>query len=292
MTSAPEIGRIPQPSSAPKGANHPTARGRPARNRRPARAGGMLSGMPVTSNVAWDTRLEAFKGRDTTHFVAMVAATARTCVACRLPLQPEEPLSLIVEITEAIDGDGNGRLTFDTRVCHRRCREPGLTLHQGAVAPDELTTRGALLVLDHPDGSGTRTVPVLAYTLIPVVTFREPGGELTSAHISALLSHGFELSLSTGYTGIVQDSPDVNTSVSCTVTGQGLVRLRIDGEVMYRQQLNSADAGDTEWFEAAVREGKVLVISGDYLEFTDTGLSMEAAARLGTLATGYVPFRT
>ncbi|MBT2551564.1 hypothetical protein [Arthrobacter sp. ISL-5] len=44
--------------------------------------------MPVTSNVAWDERLEAFKGPDTTHFVAAVAATARTCAACGMPLRP------------------------------------------------------------------------------------------------------------------------------------------------------------------------------------------------------------
>ncbi|MBT2551565.1 hypothetical protein [Arthrobacter sp. ISL-5] len=129
-------------------------------------------------------------------------------------------------------------------------------------------------------------------TLFPVLSFREPCGELTSALVSVLLSHGFELSMSTDYKEIVQHARDVRPGVGCTVTGQGLVSLHIDGELMYSEQLDPADAGETKWLEAATRAGKVLVISGDYLEITDTGLNMDAAARLGTLVTGNVPVRT
>jgi hypothetical protein len=37
--------------------------------------------MPITSNVAWDERLEAFKGRDTAHYIETVKATAKCCAA-------------------------------------------------------------------------------------------------------------------------------------------------------------------------------------------------------------------
>ncbi|UKA53925.1 hypothetical protein LFT45_19800 [Arthrobacter sp. FW305-BF8] len=66
--------------------------------------------MPITNNVAWDADLEAFKGRDTTSYVAVTAATATACAACRLALAPATQY-----------------FTFDAEICHRSCREPGLT---------------------------------------------------------------------------------------------------------------------------------------------------------------------
>jgi hypothetical protein len=248
--------------------------------------------MPVTSNVAWDGRLEAFKGRDTTEFVTLIAATANACAACGLALQPRERLSLTVDITEGRDRDGIEYLTMDTCICHRRCREPDLTLRTAAGPPDELRTRGARLLLGPPDGPGLSAFPALAYTLVPVLTFREPGGELTSALVSVLLSHGFQLTLGTDYAQILRHARDVPTSVRCTVTEQGLVALLINEEQMYARQLNPAAAGDAAWLTAAAREGRVLVISGDYLEITGTGLDIGAAAALGTLVTGTVPVRT
>lgn len=85
---------------------------------------------------------------------------------------------------------------------------------------------------------------------------------------------------------------DVHNSVRCTVTEQGLVSLLINGDQMYARQLNPAAAGDAAWLQAATREGNVLVISGDYLQITGTGLNIGAAAALGTLVTGNVPVRT
>ncbi|WP_427006130.1 hypothetical protein [Pseudarthrobacter sp. H2] len=247
--------------------------------------------MRVTSNVAWDERLEAFRGRDTTGFVALLAAAASACAACGLALQHQERLSLIVDITEGRDGGIEYR-TVDTRICHGRCRAPGLTLRTAAGAPDELTARGGRLILGHRDSSGIRAIPVLAYTLVPVLTFREPGGELTSALVSILLSHGFRLTLSTDYAEILRNARDVHNSAGCTVTEQGHVCLLINGEQMYSRQLNPAAAGDAAWLQAAAREGKVLVISGDYLQITGTGLNLDAAAALGTLVTGNAPVRT
>jgi hypothetical protein len=248
--------------------------------------------MPVTRNVAWDERLEAFKGRATNDFVALVAATADACAACQLPLRPEEQLSLIVDITEGTDGGGIEFLAFDTCICHRRCREPALTLRSAAGGPDEFKSRGARLILGHPDSTGIRAVPVLAYTLAPVLTFREPGGELTSVLVSVLISHGFQLTMSTDYGEMLRHVRDVHTSVSCTATEDGQVSLQINGEPVHSQQLNPAVPGDAAWLEAAAREGKVLVISGDYLKITNTGINIDAAARLGTLVTGNVSTAT
>ena len=52
--------------------------------------------------------------------------------------------------------------------------------------------------------------------------------------------------------------------------------------------MDRADRVDAAWLNAA-KAGRVLIISGDNLMFTDTDLDMSAAARLGTLVTGIVP---
>lgn len=61
---------------------------------------------------------------------------------------------------------------------------------------------------------------------------------------------------------------------------------------MYTRRLDPADPGDAAWLEAANHERKTLVTSGDYLQIAATGLNIDAAARLGTLVTGNVSFRT
>lgn len=247
--------------------------------------------MPITSNVAWDGRLEAFKGRDASHYVAATAATARTCASCGLPLQPADPLSLTVDITEGTAPDGTGYLTFDPWICHRDCQEPGLTVRATTGPPDELTPLGAQLTLDHRDETGTRTIPALAFTLFPNMALREPGGELISALVSVLLTHGFQLSLSPDYGDIVEHTTGAKDSCSCTVTEQGLVSFDIDGERIISRQLDPTDPGDAGWM-AAAREGTILVISGDNLNFTEDGIDLDPAARLGTLVSGNVNVRT
>ena len=62
--------------------------------------------MPVTSNVAWDERLEEFKGRDTTEYVLTAATTAKVCASRRLPLRPGAPLSLAVNTIDGTEPDG------------------------------------------------------------------------------------------------------------------------------------------------------------------------------------------
>jgi hypothetical protein len=261
--------------------------------------------MPITGNVAWDERLTAFKGRDTTDFVTLAGATATICAACGLALQPEEQLSLLVDITEGTDAAGMEYLTFDCCICHRHCQEPLLKVRQCIGGPEELATLGARLTLDQRARTWsrtipalaytwTRTIPALAYTLTPVLTFREPGGEPTSALVSVLLDHGFQLSMTTDYIEIIQHTRDVGPGVSCTVTAHRSasleVCLQIWGEQMYSHGLDAADTGDAHWLRTAAREGKILVMSGDYLDITDAGLNLAAAARLGTLVTGNVPF--
>ena len=57
---------------------------------------------------------------------------------------------------------------------------------------------------------------------------------------------------------------------------------------MNSQQLDRTNLNDSQWLQAA-KAGRVLVISGDNISFTETGLELTAAARLGTLVTGFVP---
>ncbi len=249
--------------------------------------------MPVTRNVAWDERLESFKGKDTTHYVTTAAAIATTCTECRRPLQPEEPLSLSVDITESTAPDGTEYVTFSDYVCHRQCNAPDLTVRRAAWRPPNLTPLAARMVLTQEAETGRPGIAVaaLAYTLVPVVAFREHGGELTSALVSILLSHGFQLAMDPEYTDILDQAIEVEDSCSLTVTGAGFLTLNIAGESIFAEQLNPKNTDDAEWLEAA-SNGSVLVISGDNLIITKTKLDVDTAARLGTLVIGYVPVQS
>jgi hypothetical protein len=250
--------------------------------------------MPVTRNVAWDSRLESFKGRDTTHYVSSAAAIATTCLACRHPLQPNEPLSLSVDITESTTADGTEYVTFHDYVCHRHCSAPGLTVHTASWRPADLTPLAARLVLTQTAGAGNPgiVVPALAYTLVPVVSFREPGGELTSALVSILLSHGFQLALSPDYTAILEQAADVAASCRLSATRAGLVTVDIGGETIYSEQLDPMKPDDAQWLEHAAAQGSILVIAGDNLVITDRVLDADPAAVLGTLVIGKVSVRS
>jgi hypothetical protein len=179
-------------------------------------------------------------------------------------------------------------LTFDPAVYHLQCQQPGLNVSQATgCLGDDLASVGARMVLNW-GGAGQTKIPVLAYTLVPSLVFGEPGGEMTSALVSALLNHGFQMSFSDSYDEIVRQARPVLDTCTCTIGGDGAIELRVDGALMHSQQLDRTDPGDAIWLEGA-RAGHVLVISGDNLAFTDTGLELSAAARLGTLVTGAVP---
>jgi hypothetical protein len=244
--------------------------------------------MPITSNVAWDARVETFKGRDTAQYIKSVMAAARRCAACGLPFGPGAALALTVEIIEGCDTEGTVSLTFDPAVYHLQCQQPGLSVSQATdCIGDDLSSIGARPVLNR-GGAGQTKIPVLAYTLVPSLVFGEPGGEMTSALVSALLNHGFQMALSDSYGEIARQAVPVRDTCTCTIGGDGAVELRVDGALMHSQQLDRTDTGDVIWLEGA-RAGHVLVISGDNLAFTDTGLELSAAARVGTLVTGAVP---
>lgn len=244
--------------------------------------------MPITSTVGWDGRLAAFRGRDAEHYVAMIAAVAKHCGACRLPLGPGSVLSLNVEITAGCDVTGTECLAFNAVICHLRCQEPGLRVREATDVPADMTSVGARMVFSKRGGSGRRSIAVLAYTQVPNLVFGEPGGEVTSVLVSALLGRGFQLSFSANWTEILQRAVPVAESCSCSVTNGEGVQLHVDGQLMHSQQLDMENRDDAAWLEAA-RTGAVLVISGDNLFFTGTGLELGAAARLGTLVTGLVP---
>ena len=246
--------------------------------------------MPITRNVAWDGGLQAFKVRDTTHYVTTAADLAKTCASCRLPLKCDDPVPLLVDITRSTAPDGTEYLTFTDAVCHRRCSSPALTVRQTPWQPDTLSPVAARVVLSQKSRSGrTRVVPVLAFTFVPVLSFRENGGELTSALVALLLARGFQLAMSPDYATILEQTAEAASGCRITMAPGGLLQLRIDGEILYREQLHPGDANDAEWLEAAAQAGHILVISGDNLSITDTDLDINRAARHGTLVIGTVP---
>ncbi|MFF2316561.1 hypothetical protein ACFVTE_09850 [Arthrobacter sp. NPDC058097] len=246
--------------------------------------------MPTTRNVAWDGRLQSFKGRDTANYVTTAADLAKTCASCQGLLEPDEPASLLVDITQSTAPDGTEYLTFTDALCHRRCSGPGLAVRQTPWQPDTLSPVAARVVLTQKSRGGrTRVVPVLVFTFVPVLSFREDGGELTSALVSLLLGRGFQLAMSPDYAAILEQATEAAANCRISVTPAGLLRLRIDGEVLYREQLNTGNADDAEWLQAAAQGGHILVISGDNLGITETGLDINPAARHGTLVIGTVP---
>ena len=162
-----------------------------------------------------------------------------------------------------------------------------MTVRQSTGFISDLASVGARMVLDR-GGSGKTIIPVLAYTLVPSLVFGRPGGEMTSALVSALLTNGFQMSFTASYREILQHAVPARDTCACTVKDGGEIQLRIDGRLMHSQQLDGTYVDDAAWLEAAT-SGHVLVISGDNLMFTDADLDLTAAARLGTLVTGIVP---
>jgi hypothetical protein len=110
---------------------------------------------------------------------------------------------------------------------------------------------------------------------------------MTSALVSLMLNHGFQMSFSANYGDILEQAVPARNTCTCTVAAAGTVQLHVDGLLMCSQQLDRTNRTDGAWLQAA-GAGPVLVISGDNLTFTDTDLELTAAAHLGTLVTGLV----
>jgi hypothetical protein len=242
--------------------------------------------MPATSSVEWDPGLEPFKGRSTTTYAAAAAAAATECASCHMPVTARTPLALSVDVTGGPHEDGTEYFSFETQICHRVCRRPSLTFTVGHSSPIEFTPQAARLILQNPiTGSSTAA---LVFTYLPMMSFREPGGELTSALVTALLRKGFQLAMSADVGGILRYSSPTAEDVTCQVTDQVELTLRAGQATIYHEQLDPADADDSAWLGVA-RNGTVLVIGGDNLTFNCAGPDLEVAAQLGTLAAGMVP---
>jgi hypothetical protein len=241
--------------------------------------------MPTTNNVDWDQGLEAFKGRATTSYVELTAATATACASCHGPLSAQDPLSLSVEVTGGTHRDGTEYFSFEAEICHRTCREPSLTFSAGHSSPIEFTPQAARLILENRT-AGTTTA-ALVFTYLPMLSFREPGGDLTSALVTALLFKGFQLAMSPDLGEILRDAGPAADDVGFVITAQGLLALRAGEATIYHEQLDAADPDDAAWLGVA-RNAPVLVIGGDNLTFTGTCPRLDAAAALGTLTAGLV----
>lgn len=86
--------------------------------------------MPITNNIHWDERLEAFKGHETMPCVLTAAAAASHCADCRVAFGPEDVLSLIIDIQQDKDFWVTGSRHYDFYVCHRTCQSPDLSLRE------------------------------------------------------------------------------------------------------------------------------------------------------------------
>jgi hypothetical protein len=246
--------------------------------------------MPITNNVAWDGRLNFFKGPDSSHYVRSAASTATSCFTCGQSLVPGEPLSMSVEVSEGNGPNGSEYRTFDCCVCHRACCVPGLTVRESTGMPEELKSVAAMMTLHYEDTAGRQTLPVLVFTLLPNLTFGVPGGEFTSVLVSALLAQGFQLATNGVLESILQEAEDVRAETYVTLR-QGLLVLHVGGEAMYSRHLDPAEPSASAWL-AAAGCGRVLVIGGDHLLFTQAGVQLSGAAALGTLAIGTVLVRS
>lgn len=242
--------------------------------------------MAGISNVEWDPGLESFKGRSTMTYAEAAAAAATACASCHMPITERTPLSLSVDVTGGTHRDGTEYFSFETHVCHRVCRPPALTFTAGHSSPIEFTPQAARLILENRE-AGTATA-ALVFTYLPMLSFREPGGELTSALVTALLLKGFQLAMSADVGEILRDSCPPADDVACPVTDDGLLTLRAGQATLYHEQLDPADPADAAWLGVA-RNGAVLVIGGDNLTFSSEGPDLDTAAQLGTLAAGMVP---
>lgn len=242
--------------------------------------------MPATSSIEWDPGLESFKGRSTTTYAAAAAAAATECASCHMPVTPRTPLSLSVDVTCSSQQDGIEYFSFQPQICHRVCRAPALTFSEGHSSPVEFTPQAVRLILENP-ADGTTTA-ALVFTYLPTLSFREPGGELTSALVTALLQKGFQLAMSADVGEILRDSGATAEDVTCPISDGGLLTLRAGQATMYREQLDPADPDDAAWLGVA-RNGTVLAIGGDNLAFHSAGPDLVAAVQLGTLAARMVP---
>jgi hypothetical protein len=203
-----------------------------------------------------------------------------------MPVTARTPLSLSVDVTGGTHGDGTEYFSFETRIYHRVCRAPALTFIEGHSSPIEFTPQACRLILENRE-TGNATA-ALVFTYLPMLSFREPGGELTSALVTALLRKGFQLAMSADVGEMLRDSGPTDGDVVCPVSDGGLLTLRAGQAAMYHEQLDPADPVDAAWLHAA-RGGAVLVIAGDNITFTSQGPDLDAAAQLGTLAAGMVP---
>lgn len=246
--------------------------------------------MPITGNIAWDERLELYKGRDSTRYVRTAASAATACCSCRLPLTAGDPLSMAVEVSVAPGPYGTDYRAFACCVGHRSCCVPRIKVREGGNLPEELTSAGAIMVVHYNEGTRNLALPALVFTLLPNLTFGVPGAEFTSLLVSILLGQGFQLAPRADMSSILEQAESVHPETFCTVTREGLLVLHVAGDALHSRQLDPAETDGAAWLEAAAA-GCVLVLGGDNLAITPEGVNLAPAVEQGTLVTGLVPVK-
>lgn len=86
--------------------------------------------MPITNNIHWDERLEAFKGDETIPYILTAFAAASHCADCTVAFEPDDVVSLVIDIQQTNDFWLTGSRHFESYVCHRTCQSPDLSLRE------------------------------------------------------------------------------------------------------------------------------------------------------------------
>jgi len=248
--------------------------------------------MRITDNIAWDDRLEEFKGRDTAHYVRTAVSNERACADCGQPFTAGDELSLLV-LAQQGDDAANGFTNYQSSVCHRACQPPNFQVQTvpGLAMPTEYDSYGARTILKNFTAFGERLVPTMFFSVLTNVTVRAPGGERTSAYISAYLHDGFQLSLTPDLTDIINHAGPVKDTFRCVITPDDIVALDSGEHRIYTLQLDRKDPHDAQWLDLAATNGTILAVLGENFAYTSTSVELDAAAELGTLVIGTVKVR-
>lgn len=245
--------------------------------------------MGTTDNTAWDDRLELYKGSDTSHFVRTTVSNVRKCADCQQPIDAGSELSILVEVTES-DEDPYTYKKYDSWVCHRPCQPPTLKviLDPDLKRESEYDSYGVRAVLRTTSAFGEQLSPAIFFSVLSRPTIRTVGGERTSVWMSNYLHSGFQISFTADLSEIIDASQPVNREFRCTISRNNLLGLELGQDTIYTLQLDGNDPDDVLWLNLASTAGTVLAVVGENFVFTDNDVQVDAAAQLGTLATGTV----
>jgi hypothetical protein len=257
--------------------------------------------MANVQSIRWPQELAEFKGSEAQAFVHSVVAGTSRCAACHKAFTAADTAALTVDVfvpTGAPQGDLVGlAYRTETFVCHDSCKEPELRVipddMQGCATETESTwLRFEFRSASVSDGDAYAGI---AFTHSRSATVHVAGGERISVYINELLSAGFRLSTAATLLEVLGTAESVTTGTHYTLdkTGRFFINaVMAEGvtPLIGGADLDPTDPTDASWMQAA-HGSEILVITGEGIEIEPTSghLDFSAAARLGSLVTGWVP---